>query len=146
MSMAFLPQCTIIFWHAAQRHALAHIALAVRRSPLNLLHMIIRFAQFGRDLRLSCRHGDTGGRGDDRRPWFDVGPPTGALSKSMTSYERMHGYVGLKPTWKANLCFLLLTAVIVSGSILVLFAKCSHVGASLGGTCASLHLQSPRSP
>jgi hypothetical protein len=86
------------------------------------------------------------GMGDDRRPLLDVGPSADALKKSMTSYERMHGYVGLKPTWKANLCFLLLTAVIVSGSILVLIAKCSHMGASLGGTCASLRLQSPRSP
>lgn len=32
-----------------QRHAPAHIALAVRRFPLNLLHMIIWFTQFGRD-------------------------------------------------------------------------------------------------
>jgi hypothetical protein len=84
--------------------------------------------------------------GDDRRPVFGVGPSAGALNKFMTSYERMHGSVGLKPTWKANLCFLLLTAVIVSGSILVLIARCSHMGASLGGTCASLRLQSPRLP
>jgi hypothetical protein len=86
------------------------------------------------------------GKGDDRRPLLSVGPSADALNKFMTSYEGMHGHVGLKPAWKANLCFLLLTAVIVTGSILVLIARCSHIGVSLGGTCASLRLQSPRSP
>jgi hypothetical protein len=59
--MAFLLQWMIIFWHGFERHALAHIAIALRRRPRKLLHMIIRFTQFGRDLGLSCRHGDTGG-------------------------------------------------------------------------------------
>ena len=40
------------FWHGGERHALAHIAIALRRRPRNLLHMIIRFTQFGRDLGL----------------------------------------------------------------------------------------------
>jgi hypothetical protein len=31
--------------------------------------------------------------------------------------------VGLKPTWKGNLCLLLLVAVIVSASIFVLITK-----------------------
>jgi len=41
----------------------------------------------------------------------------------MTSYERVPVYAGLKPTWKANLLFLLLTAIIVTGSILVFVTK-----------------------
>jgi len=36
----------------------------------------------------------------------------------MVSYER--SCVGLKPTWKANLCFLFLVATIVSASIFAL--------------------------
>ena len=40
------------FCHGAERHALAHIAIAMRRRPRNLLYMIIRFTQFGRDLGL----------------------------------------------------------------------------------------------
>jgi hypothetical protein len=39
----------------------------------------------------------------------------------MVSYERSS--VGLKPTWKANLCFLFLVATIVSASIFALATK-----------------------
>jgi len=39
----------------------------------------------------------------------------------MISYEGR--CVGLKPTWKANLCFLFLVATIVSGSILAFITK-----------------------
>jgi hypothetical protein len=41
----------------------------------------------------------------------------------MTSYERGPGYVGLRPTWKGNLCMLLLVSMIVSASIFVFFIK-----------------------
>jgi hypothetical protein len=48
----------------------------------------------------------------------------GALfSKSMTSFERGSGYVALKPTWKGNLGWLLLIAMIVSASIFVFVPK-----------------------
>jgi hypothetical protein len=44
----------------------------------------------------------------------------GALfSKSMTSFERGAGYLALKPTWKGNLGWLLLIAMIVGASIFV---------------------------
>jgi len=39
----------------------------------------------------------------------------------MIGYER--SCVGLKPTWKANLCFLFLVAMIVSASIFALATK-----------------------
>jgi hypothetical protein len=65
------------FWHGAQRHALAHIAIALRRRSRNLLHMIIRFTQFGRDLGLSCRHGDTGG-------WATIVGPCSVLGRRQT--------------------------------------------------------------
>jgi hypothetical protein len=39
----------------------------------------------------------------------------------MISYEQ--SYVGLKPTWNANLCFLFLVATIVSASIFALATK-----------------------
>ena len=61
--------------------------------------------------------------GDGRGLKFDFGSSAGALGRSMTSYERIPDYVGLKPTWKGNVCFLLLTAIIVTASILVLAAK-----------------------
>ena len=41
----------------------------------------------------------------------------GALGTSMIGDTRSPDYVGLKPTWKGNLCMLLLVAVIVSVSI-----------------------------
>jgi len=41
----------------------------------------------------------------------------------MTSYERRPDYVALKPTWKGNLGWLLLIAMIVSASIFVFAAK-----------------------
>jgi hypothetical protein len=41
----------------------------------------------------------------------------------MTSYERIPDCVGLKPTWKGNLFFLLFTAIIVTASILVFVTK-----------------------
>ena len=41
----------------------------------------------------------------------------GALGTSMISDTRSPNYVGLKPTWKGNLCVLFLVAMIVSGSI-----------------------------
>jgi hypothetical protein len=65
------------FWHGGQRHALAHIAIAMRRRPRNLLHMIIRFTQFGRDLGLSCPHGDTGG-------WATIVGPCLVLGRRQT--------------------------------------------------------------
>jgi hypothetical protein len=46
-----------------------------------------------------------------------------ALYKSMTSFERGAGYVALKPTWKGNLGWLLLIAMIVSASIFVFVPK-----------------------
>jgi len=41
----------------------------------------------------------------------------------MTSYERRPDYVALKTTWKGNVVWLLLIAMIVSTSILVLVTK-----------------------
>jgi hypothetical protein len=41
----------------------------------------------------------------------------GALGTSMIGDTRSPNYVGLKPTWKGNLCVLFLVAMIVSGSI-----------------------------
>ena len=53
---------------------------------------------------------------------FGLGPGS-ALSKSMTSYERRPDYVALRPTWKGNLGWLFLIAMIVSASILALGTK-----------------------
>jgi len=47
----------------------------------------------------------------------------GALGKSMTSYERSSDYVVLKPTWKGNLGWLFLVAMIASASIFVFAIK-----------------------
>jgi hypothetical protein len=41
----------------------------------------------------------------------------------MTSYERRPNYVALKPTWKGNIGWLFLIAMIVSASILVFGTK-----------------------
>jgi hypothetical protein len=61
------------------------------------------------------------GTGDGREVvGLGLGSSTDVLSIFMISYE---GTVGLKPTWKANLCFLLFVATIVSGSILALITK-----------------------
>jgi hypothetical protein len=46
-----------------------------------------------------------------------------ARSKSMTSYERRPNYVALKPTWKGNVGWLFLIAMIVSASIFVFGTK-----------------------
>jgi hypothetical protein len=46
-----------------------------------------------------------------------------AFSKSMTSYERRPDDLALKPTWKSNLGWLLLIAMIVSASIFVFITK-----------------------
>ena len=54
---------------------------------------------------------------------FLVGVAGGALSKSMTNYERRPNYVALKPMWKANIGWLFIIAMIVSASILALGTK-----------------------
>lgn len=50
------------------------------------------------------------------------GSPGTLFSKSMTSFERS-SYVALKPTWKGNLGWLLLIAMIVGASIFVFVPK-----------------------
>jgi hypothetical protein len=65
-----------------------------------------------------------GGVGDHLAAWTFMSGSLGALfSKSMTSFERGSGYVALKPTWKGNLGWLLLIAMIVSASIFVFVSK-----------------------
>jgi hypothetical protein len=59
--------------------------------------------------------------GDKSSARLGSGLSTDALSISMIGYER--SCVGLKPTWKANLCFLFLVATIVSGSIFAFITK-----------------------
>ncbi len=46
-----------------------------------------------------------------------------ALGRSMTSYERRPDYVALKSTWKGNLAWLFLAAMVVITSIFVLITK-----------------------
>jgi hypothetical protein len=41
----------------------------------------------------------------------------------MTSYERSPDYVALKPTWKGNVGWLLLIAIIVSAGVFVFIPK-----------------------
>jgi len=62
--------------------------------------------------------------GDHLAAWtFLVWLAGSAVSKSMTSYERRPDYVALKPTWKGNLGWLLLIAMIVGASIFVFVPK-----------------------
>jgi hypothetical protein len=46
-----------------------------------------------------------------------------AACKSMTSFERGSGYLALRPTWKGNLGWPLLIAMIVGASIFVFVPK-----------------------
>jgi hypothetical protein len=45
------------------------------------------------------------------------------FSKSMTSFEQGSGYLALRPTWKGNLGWLLLIAMIVGAGIFVFVPK-----------------------
>ena len=67
------------------------------------------------------------GRGGWATTWrlgpFRVWVAGSALIKSMTSYERSPDYVVLKPTWKGNLGWLFLVAMIASASIFVFAIK-----------------------
>src|SRR6266567_6987010 len=47
----------------------------------------------------------------------------GTLGRSMTSYERRPDYVAIKPTWKGNVGWLLLIAMIACASIFVFIPK-----------------------
>jgi hypothetical protein len=67
---------------------------------------------------------DVGQGVSDQLGGLDLSPGRrGALGKSMTSYERRPDDVALKATWKGNLGWLLLIAMIVSASILVFITK-----------------------
>jgi hypothetical protein len=64
------------------------------------------------------------GVGDHLAAWTFMSGSLGALfRKSMTSFERGADYVALKPTWKGNLGWLLLIAMIVGASIFVFVPK-----------------------
>jgi hypothetical protein len=45
-----------------------------------------------------------------------------ALYKSMFNYDGSFGHIGLRPTWKGNLCLLIAVAMIVSATIFVCWA------------------------
>jgi len=62
--------------------------------------------------------------GEHLAAWTFWSGSLGALfSKSMTRYERSADYVVLKPTWKGNLGWLFLVAMMVSVSIFVFATK-----------------------
>jgi hypothetical protein len=67
------------------------------------------------------------GRGDGRPDagvdFFKSGSLGALFRKSMTSYEQRPDYVALKPTWKGNLGWLFLIAMIASASIFVFAPK-----------------------
>ena len=80
--------------------------------------------KFGRDTEFRCESwARGGGRPLGGLDLFRSGSLGALFSKSMTSYERSPDYVALKPTWKGNLGWLFLIAMIVSASIFIFAAK-----------------------
>ncbi len=92
----------------------AHRACA-NSSNISCPHLNICSTQFGRDPEFPC---DSWARGwaTTWRLGLLFWVAGGALGKSMTNYERWPDYVALKPTWKGNVGWLLLIAMIVSAS------------------------------